>query len=69
MRVWLRGMTLAMEQTPQINPANAAQQAVLDKELGWKLVIRVSQGPLVHEVDREFLANPNNTVLENLEIL
>ena len=34
MHTWLYGMTLAMGRTPQINPANAAQQAVVDKELG-----------------------------------
>ena len=69
MHTGLCGITLAMGQTPQLNPAKAAQQAVVDKELGRKLMICVSQGPLVREVDREFLVNPNNTVLENLEIL
>ena len=57
------------ECTPQINPPNTAQQAIIDKELGCKLMACTSVGPLVAELDKELAANPLHTVTKNLETL
>ena len=69
MRQWLRSHVLAMGRTPQIVPANVAQQATLDKELGQKLMTRTASGPLVRELDRSVANNPNHTVTDTLEAL
>jgi len=57
---------LAMGRTPQLNPANAAQQAAIDHDLGRDLMLRTSQGPLMRELDRDIQAHPGHTPIEIL---
>ena len=53
MRAWLRSMLSAMGRTPQVQTANANQQAAVDRELGRKLMTKTARGPLVKEKDPE----------------
>ena len=69
MHTWLRGMTVAMKCSPKINPPNTDEQAIMDKELGHKLMAHTLAGPLVAELDKEWAANALHTVTENLETL
>ena len=69
MRAWLHGMTLAMGCTPQIDPPNQVQQAVVDRDLGRKLMNRTARGDLVVEIDQDITAHTGHTTTKTLESL